>query len=208
MIIRQRSLFVILWLALIWVVCSSAWAETIRLKNGRIFEGEIVDEGGDEVKIIMKSGLVTFSRDEIDSIGDRRISEKDIKEAIKSLSDPTPVKKPVLKKASSAVASKPAHKKKQKAIVKVKKQGTHSKAAQPETLPAVAADTATVTRLSASTDTAPPVSSVPILSPTVLPARPQKELSASAKAAIVTIAIAIIAFIAFLIKRIKRRSKE
>ncbi len=209
MIIKQRSLFVIFWLALMMVACASAWAETIKLKNGRIFEGEIAEESGEEVRIIMKSGIVTFSRDEIASIGDRKISEKDIKEAVKSLSTPVPVKKPAAKKTTaSAAASKPVQKKKQKAVTKVKKQGTPGKTAQPINLPAATTETITFTSFAASTDTVTSASSVPISSPAALPVKPQKQLSPGVKAAIATIAIAIIILNAFMIKRIKKKTKN
>lgn len=210
MIKRQKSLFIIFWITLMWIVCASAGAETIRLMNGRIFDGEIAEESGDEVKILMKSGIVTFSRDEIASIGDRKISEKDTKKAVKSLSAPVALKKPVVKKTIKTVtlASKPAQKKKQKAQVKVSKQVPRSKAAQPAVLPAVAVDTATVNSLSASTDTAPLVSTAPIASPASLPTKPRKGLSPTAKAAVVTAAIAIIALIVRLIKRMRRQPKD
>lgn len=209
MVTRQRSLFIILMIVLIWIISASVWAETIRLKNGRIFDGEIAAENGREVKIIMKSGIVTFSRDEIASIGDRKISEKDLKEAVKTLSAPALAKKPVAKKTikSAAGASKPARKKEHKTVAKIKKQGPDGKAAQSAVLPAVAADTATATDLSASTVTTFSISSTPASS-TALPVKPQKGLSPTAKAVIITVAISIIALIVFMIKQIKRKPKD
>ncbi|MBI5554773.1 MAG: hypothetical protein HY920_02825 [Elusimicrobia bacterium] len=195
MIILKRCFFIFFWLLLMWLVCASSWAETIRLMNGRIFDGEIAAESGDEVKIIMKSGIVTFSRDEIDSIGERKISP------------PAPVKKPVAKKTTKSVpgVAKPAAKKQQQSVKKIKKQVVpQKKIVKTESVPTVTADTATVTTLSPSTETVTSVSSAPLSAPAALPARSQKRLSPSAKAAGVTMAIAIIALIVLLLKRMKK----
>jgi hypothetical protein len=161
MISRQRALCIIFSISLLMIMCASAWAETIRLKNGRMFEGIVADEKGNEVKILMKSGIVTFSRNEIDSIGDRKISPKEIKEAVKKLSAPTPAKKPVAIKTvkRTSAAPKTEQKKEQKAVPQVKQQRTPRKAAQPENLPEAAV---------VSTDTVPSATKAPISTPAVI----------------------------------------
>lgn len=200
MITRKHCLSIILTIALMLLVSASAWAETIRLKNGRIFDGEFIEEIDDEFKILMNSGIMTFSRDEIESIGDRKITQKEIKEAVNSLSAPPAAKKPVVKKKvkPAAVTTKTAPKKKQNKIVKVKKIVPQVKAKE----------TSTFTQFTASTDTVTPVSSAPVSAPVTLPAKPNKGLSLNAKSVIAIIGIVIIAGLVFIIKRLKKQPKD
>lgn len=180
-------MLIILAIALILIVFSTSWAETIRLKNGRIFDGIVADESGGEIKVVMKSGVVTFSRDEIYSI-DGRI-----------LTPPPKVKKPVMKKPvkSAAITSPPKPKKVQKAVKPVKKPVAQDKDAQPANLPAVATGTTTFTQFAASTDTA----SAQVIPPNPLPAKPKKGASLNAIADIIIIAIVLIAIVIVLIKK-------
>lgn len=193
---RKRSLTLILLLAFILIVCSSAWAETIRLKNGRIFDGIVADESDGEVKVVMKSGVVIFSRDEIDSIDGRK------------LTPPLPVKKPVMKKTvlSTTVASTPVKKKQQKWEVKFNPPG---KDAQPASLPTVATGTTTFTQFAASTNTAAAADSAHLTPPNPLPAKSKKGASLNAIADIIIIATVLITIVIVLIKkRIKKQPKD
>lgn len=144
--------------AAVAAISTAIWAETIRLKNGRIFEGEIVDETDDEVKIEIKSGIVYFSRDEIASIGDRKISEKDIKDATKNLEN-----QPAEKKAET----KKAPKKEQKPVKKVAQPVLPPKeVVKPENAPVVAIDTTTITPgVAVSTEPAVSLSSQTLITP-------------------------------------------
>lgn len=186
MITRKNCLLIILAIALMLIVFSTGWAETIRLKNGRIFDGIIAAESGGEVKVVMKSGVVTFSRDEIYSI-DGRI-----------LTPPPPVKKPVVKKPvkSTAVTLPAAPKKEQKVVVKVKKQVTQDKAKE----------TSTFTQFAASTATVASAASAQVTPPNPLPAKPKKGSLLNANSEIIIIAIVLIAIVIVLItKRIKKQ---
>jgi len=194
MITQQRYLFIILTIALMLCVGASAWAETIRLKNGRIFDGIVADESGGEVKIVMKSGVITFSRNEIDSIDGRK------------LTPPPPAKKPVAKKTvkSAAVASGPAKKKQQKWEVKFNPPGQD---AQPASLPMVTTGTKTFTQFAASTATVASAASAQLTPPNPLPVKSKNGASLNAMADIVIIAIVLVAIIIVLIRKQIKKSR-
>lgn len=203
MSVQQRYFLVLLCIVSMFINVVLVRADTIRLNNGRIFDGEIIDETEDEVRVEMKKGVVVFSRDEIASIGDRKISEKDIKDAEKTLAAPPAPKKTVIKKStkSSAAIHRPEQKKEQKPVKKVKKTKDVS---------AVVADTVTVTSLAVSTDTVTSVSSVTVTLPVALPAEIKKEVPKGGKSVlfISLIVLATIAAILVLLIVAKRKSKS
>lgn len=185
MIYRKNFLSLLFILSLMLLASASSWAETIKLKNGRVFDGAIADDRDGEIKVLMKSGVVTFSRSEIYSIDG------------KLLSPPKAVKKPAAKTTSvksTAVAPKPVTKKVQKVAAPVKKKAAPKKPVAPVPAPApvVAVDTTTVTVV-VSTDTAPV---------------PQSGSSISLFAVIFAILVIVIiaAVIMVIVKRIKNRS--
>lgn len=196
MITKKSSLFIIFIMALMLLVFALARAETIRLKNGRIFDAIVADDSGDEVKVVMKSGVVTFSKDEIYSI-DGHI-----------LSPPPPVKKPVVKKPVkiAPVTPPPAPIKVQKTVTPVKKKVTQNKAVPPASIPAVALGTTTFTQFAPSTATA---DSAQLTPPNPLPAKSKKGASLNATADIIIVAIVLIAIVIVIItKRIKKQPKD
>lgn len=207
MLTREKQLLAIIGIGVLWISCTSVWAETIRLKNGRIFEGEIIDETDDEVKIEIKSGIVYFSRDEIASIGDRKISQKEIKDASKNLDTPSeesaaqPKKAVAKEKAKPVAVSNPSRQKERKPVKKVKKTND---------VPAVVADTVTVTSLAVSTDTLPSVSSETVTLPVALPEETKKEVPRRTNplVLIILVVLAIIAAILVFVIIAKRKSRS
>lgn len=185
---RQRFFLALFCMAVTSLICGSSRAETIRLKNGRIFDAAIVEENRDEIKVVMKSGgVVTFTTDEIDTIDGRKLTPPPAK---KSVAKPKAVVK------TTTVAAKPAPKKAQKPAPPVKKKPVQTKPAPVEAVPVAAVTASTFTNFTASTVTIP----VPSAS------RSPLSLPAIIFAVIVLAVVAVGIF--FLIKRGKNKDNK
>ncbi len=206
MITRKRYLLIILSVALMLIVGTAAWTETIRLKNGRVFDGIIAEKNDDEYKIVMKSGVITLTRDEIDSIDGRKLNPPPVKKPVVQETEkpvtvtaettPKQEQEPVVQETEKpvVVTAEPAPKKKPKAVVKVKEQVPQEKPLEGSHF----------TQFSESTATVTPVASDLIPAPAALPVAPKKGFSPSVKAAISIIGIIIIACLILIIKKIKK----
>jgi len=188
MLYRKKTLSLLFILSSMLFMNALSWAETIRLKNGRIFDATIVEKNSREIKVVMRSGVVTFTPDEIDTIDGRKLT-------------PPPVKNPAAKPAvkTAPVAPKIEPKKAQEPPAPVKKKSAKAKPVTKEVSPAPAASTTTFTNFTASTDTAP-------APPARSSSRSPLSLSAVLFAVVVLVIVAVVIF--FIIKRIKNRPKD
>lgn len=206
MLRRGPSLLVIFGLIMLMVIGAGVKAETIRLKNGRIFEGDVLEESEDEVKIEMGKGIMTFSPDEIVSIGNRQIAP--------IVPTPSPVlKKTMTKKStksSTPVAKKAAKKVGNQATsqnVVVKTEGLSSGPTNTLMVAAVTGDTSTITAAQAiSTDTVISASSESVISPPAVTTGNKREAKRGVRAILFTIMAVLVIILLFLIIS-KRKSR-
>ncbi len=71
------SFKILLLLLLSFLLSPPSYGDTIRLKNGNVFEGIVVDSDGDHTTVKLDVGTMTFTNAEIESIGASSAEEKD-----------------------------------------------------------------------------------------------------------------------------------